>query len=100
MSIEAIQTGDKSQIIDIKLQDASSDIWDKKYRLKNKQGEPVDENIDETYRRVARALSEVEDKGKRETWYERFLWALSPVCIASIDIIFRFPFILVLHGIV
>ncbi|MDC0412265.1 adenosylcobalamin-dependent ribonucleoside-diphosphate reductase [Porticoccus sp.] len=76
MSIEAIQTGDKSQIIDIKLQDASSDIWDKKYRLKNKQGEPVDENIDETYRRVARALSEVEDKGKRETWYERFLWAL------------------------
>jgi ribonucleoside-diphosphate reductase alpha chain len=76
MSIEAIQTGDKSQIIDIKLQDASSDIWDKKYRLKNKQGEPGDENIDETYRRVARALSEVEDKGKRETWYERFLWAL------------------------
>ena len=76
MSIEAIQTGDKSQIIDIKLQDASSDIWDKKYRLKNKQGEPVDKNIDETYRRVARALSEVEDKGKRETWYERFLWAL------------------------
>ena len=76
MSIEAIQTGDKSQIIDIKLQDASSDIWDKKYRLKNKQGEPVDENIDETYRRVAKALSEVEDKGKREIWYERFLWAL------------------------
>jgi ribonucleoside-diphosphate reductase alpha chain len=76
MSIEAIQAGDKSQIIDIKLQDASSDIWDKKYRLKNKQGEPVDKNIDETYRRVARALSEVEDKGKRENWYERFLWAL------------------------
>tara|TARA_B110000444_G_scaffold80_2_gene100 strand:+ start:2351 stop:4501 length:2151 start_codon:yes stop_codon:yes gene_type:complete len=76
MSIEAIQTGDKSQIIDIKLQDASSDIWDKKYRLKNKQGDPVDKNIDETYRRVARALSDVEDKGKRETWYERFLWAL------------------------
>ena len=76
MSIEAIQAGDKSQIIDIKLQDASSDIWDKKYRLKNKQGEPVDKNIDETYRRVARALSEVEDKGKREIWYERFLWAL------------------------
>jgi len=76
MSIEAIQTGDGSQIIDIKLQDASADIWDKKYRLKNKQGEPVDENIDETYRRVARALSDVEEKGKREAWYERFLWAL------------------------
>ena len=76
MSIEAIQTGNDSQIIDIKLQDASADIWDKKYRLKNKQGEPVDENIDATYRRVARALSDVEEKGKREAWYERFLWAL------------------------
>ena len=76
MSIEAIQTGEKSQIIDVKLQEASADIWDKKYRLKNKQGDPVDETIDATYRRVAKALSDVEDKGKRETWYERFLWAL------------------------
>ena len=36
MSIEAIKTSDKPQVIDIKLQDASTDIWDKKYRLKNK----------------------------------------------------------------
>ena len=76
MSIEAIQTGERPQIIDIKLQEASADIWDKKYRLKNKQGDPVDETIDATYRRVAKALSDVEDKGKREAWYERFLWAL------------------------
>jgi len=76
MSIEAIQTSDTSQSIDIKLQDASADIWDKKYRLKNKQGSPVDETIDATYRRVAKALSDVEKKGKREAWYERFLWAL------------------------
>ncbi len=76
MSIEAIQTGERPQIIDVKLQEASADIWDKKYRLKNKQGDPVDETIDATYRRVAKALSDVEDKGKREVWYERFLWAL------------------------
>ena len=76
MSIEAIQTGERPQIIDVKLQEASADIWDKKYRLKNKQGDPVDETIDATYRRVAKALSDVEDKGKREAWYERFLWAL------------------------
>jgi len=76
MSIEAIQTSGTSQAIDIKLQDASADIWDKKYRLKNKQGSPVDETIDATYRRVAKALSDVEKKGKREAWYERFLWAL------------------------
>ncbi len=76
MSIEAIRTSAKSQIIDVKLQDASTDIWDKKYRLKNKQGDPIDETIDATYQRVAKALSDVEDKGKREAWCKRFLWAL------------------------
>lgn len=63
--------------VDIPLQPASYDIWDKKYRLKAKSGEPVDATIDETYQRVARALSEVEITGElREHWYERFLWAL------------------------
>ena len=33
------------------------DIWDKKYRLKTKDGN----NIDETYQRVARALADVEE---------------------------------------
>ena len=41
----------------IPLQPASQDIWDKKYRLKTKQGEPLDADIDGTYQRVARALS-------------------------------------------
>ncbi len=63
--------------VDIPLQPASLDIWDKKYRLKTKTGEPVDTNIDETYQRVARALSEVESTDElRGHWYERFLWAL------------------------
>jgi len=76
MSIEALKTTDELAAIEIKLQTASEDIWDKKYRLKDKSGEPVDETIDSTYRRVARALAEVEEKGKQDVWYERFLWAL------------------------
>ena len=61
----------------IPLQPASQDIWDKKYRLKSKQGEPVDASIDHTYQRVARALAEVEaNPEKRNYWYDRFLWAL------------------------
>ena len=61
---------------DIKLQDASEDIWDKKYRLKSKEGEHIDKTIDDTYRRVAHALAEVEAPEKREHWHEQFLWAL------------------------
>ncbi|HEX5306549.1 MAG TPA: adenosylcobalamin-dependent ribonucleoside-diphosphate reductase, partial [Dyella sp.] len=63
--------------VEIALQPASQDIWDKKYRLKNKAGEPVDDSVDGTYRRVARALSDVEITAElREHWNERFLWAL------------------------
>src|SRR3546814_19617196 len=54
-----------------------SDIWDKKYRLKTKAGEAVDADIDGTYQRVAKALSEAEpDADKRKYWNERFVWAL------------------------
>lgn len=61
----------------IPLQPASYDIWDKKYRLKAKSGVPVDESVDGTYQRVARALSEVEATDElRAHWFERFLWAL------------------------
>ena len=44
---------------EIGYQPASIDIWDKKYRLKSKDGRAIDEDIDETYRRVARALADV-----------------------------------------
>ncbi|MFZ6047980.1 adenosylcobalamin-dependent ribonucleoside-diphosphate reductase [Pseudomonas sp. CR3202] len=61
----------------IALQAASEDIWDSKYRLKHKDGTPIDLTPDATWQRVARALSEVEaDAAAREHWYERFLWAL------------------------
>ncbi len=62
---------------DVALQPASIDIWDKKYRLKTMKGEPVDKDIDATYNRVARALSEVEQtKAKQKEWHGKFLWAL------------------------
>lgn len=61
----------------IPLQPASYDIWDKKYRLKAKSGVPVDDSVDGTYQRVARALSDVEATDElRAHWYERFLWSL------------------------
>jgi ribonucleoside-diphosphate reductase alpha chain len=62
---------------DIPFQPASLDIWDKKYRLKKKDGTPVDGCVDDTFKRVAKALSDVEETDeKRHEWYEKFLWAL------------------------
>jgi ribonucleoside-diphosphate reductase alpha chain len=60
----------------IPFQEASLDIWDKKYRLSAKDGTPVDKTMDDTYKRVARALADVELEPVREQWYERFVWAL------------------------
>ncbi len=71
--VEAIGT----DIQAVPFQEASLDIWDKKYRLKSKIGECIDANIDDTYKRVARAISKVEKTRElREQWYESFLWAL------------------------
>jgi ribonucleoside-diphosphate reductase alpha chain len=62
---------------EVPMQPVSLDIWDKKYRLKSKQGEIIDKDIDDTYQRVARALAEVEiTEEKRTLWYDKFLWAL------------------------
>ncbi|MFM5149085.1 adenosylcobalamin-dependent ribonucleoside-diphosphate reductase [Aeromonas hydrophila] len=58
----------------IPLQDTSFEIWDSKYRLKSKDGVPIDGTIDETYQRVARALAGQESQP--DAWYEPFLWAL------------------------
>jgi ribonucleoside-diphosphate reductase alpha chain len=65
-----------SDITTIPYQEASLDIWDKKYRLSAKNGEPIDRSMDDTYKRVARALADIERDDIRERWYESFLWAL------------------------
>ena len=62
---------------DIPLQDASWDIWDKKYRLKDKQGKPVDKTLVDTFMRVAEATAAVEKTKKgQEKWTKSFFWAL------------------------
>ena len=66
----------ETNVAEILMQDASLDIWDKKYRLKDKESNPVDDDINATYMRVAKALSDVEEESKREEWRERFVWAL------------------------
>ncbi|WP_455208105.1 adenosylcobalamin-dependent ribonucleoside-diphosphate reductase [Kaarinaea lacus] len=72
-SLEALHTS----VEDISFQAASTDIWDKKYRLKKKDGQVIDRNIDETYQRVAKSLAEVEETdAKKAEWREKFLWAL------------------------
>ncbi|MDP3330653.1 MAG: adenosylcobalamin-dependent ribonucleoside-diphosphate reductase [Methylococcaceae bacterium] len=66
-----------NNVTDIPFQDASMDIWDTKYRLKAKDGSAIDATIDDTYKRVAKALSEVEkSKSKQEQYYKEFFWAL------------------------
>ncbi|MDQ3040683.1 MAG: adenosylcobalamin-dependent ribonucleoside-diphosphate reductase, partial [Pseudomonadota bacterium] len=72
--LEAVATDLKQ---DIPMQPTSLDIWDKKYRLKTKQGAPLDADIDGTYKRVARALADAEQTGElQQYWMERFTWAL------------------------
>ena len=76
MKIAHLKTGMVSAS-EIPYQAASLDIWDKKYRLKTKDGRAVDQSMDETYQRVARALADVEGTPeKRSEWFENFLWAL------------------------
>ena len=67
---------DAHTVTDIEFQAASLDIWDAKYRLTAKDGNNIDESIDDTYQRVARALANVEDETQREHYNKEFLWAL------------------------
>ena len=52
----------------------SSRIWDMKYRLKAADGTPVDRTIEDSWRRVARALASVEAEPAR--WEAEFYRAL------------------------
>ncbi|TWB41662.1 ribonucleoside-diphosphate reductase class II [Nitrospirillum pindoramense] len=52
----------------------SSQVWDMKYRFKGPDGAPLDRTVDETWRRVAKALAEAErDPG---LWEPQFYEAL------------------------
>ncbi|KAF0174291.1 MAG: ribonucleoside-diphosphate reductase alpha chain [Rhodobacteraceae bacterium] len=49
-------------------------IWDMKYRLKAADGTPIDGSVEDTWRRIARALAEVEKEPA--LWEDRFYKAL------------------------
>ncbi|WP_116133465.1 adenosylcobalamin-dependent ribonucleoside-diphosphate reductase [Tropicimonas sp. IMCC34043] len=49
-------------------------IWDMKYRLKGADGAPVDVSVEDTWRRIARSLAEVE--AAPAEWEDRFYAAL------------------------
>ena len=59
----------------IELQETSHDIWASKYQLKDHEGQVIDKNPESTLRRVAEALSNLEDNNP-DHWYGEFLWAL------------------------
>jgi ribonucleoside-diphosphate reductase alpha chain len=68
-------TETSDSISTLPLQPASLDIWDKKYRLKDQNEQPVDKTIDDTWKRIARTLAKVEIHNNNY-WEEQFLWAL------------------------
>ena len=49
-------------------------IWDMKYRLKEADGTPIDATVEDTWRRIARSLAEVEDDPS--AWEPEFYAAL------------------------
>ena len=49
-------------------------IWDMKYRLKEADGAAIDRTVEDTWRRIARSLAEVESDPA--LWEERFYAAL------------------------
>lgn len=50
----------------------SHDIWDMKYRLKPASGAAAEQTIEDSWRRVARAMAEAEQPGDREVWADAF----------------------------
>lgn len=55
--------------------DIATQIWDMKYRLKQPDGTPVDQSVEDSWRRVATAVAAAESDPA--LWTERFLGILS-----------------------
>lgn len=56
------------------MQSASYEIWETKYQLKDKDGNAIDQTLDDTFRRVAKGLASVENEPEKAE--EKFLWAM------------------------
>lgn len=86
-AINASTDNQSPDVLNFSLQDTSMELWDRKYRLKNKQGEAIDVTVDDTYKRLACALSELENQSIRDYWYKEFLFALRQGAILAAPII-------------
>jgi ribonucleoside-diphosphate reductase alpha chain len=76
-SVAAHPAGPRATAQALPLQPAAADIWSRKYQLRQKDGTPLDPDVDGMFQRVARALAEVEaTPALRERCHEEFLWAL------------------------
>ena len=68
LRVDELKTADEKEhppvAADVTYQPASIDIWDKKYRLKSKDGTALDQTIDHTFKRIAKALS-----NKSRRWF-------------------------------
>jgi len=62
--------------MNIGLQEASFDIWDTKYRLRDSEGNPVDKDLEASRRRVATALAEAEPAEMRASYEKLYYDAL------------------------
>jgi ribonucleoside-diphosphate reductase alpha chain len=56
-------------------QHISTQIWDMKYRMKEQDGTPIDLTVEDTWRRIAKALASVEEHSK-PGWEKKFYEAL------------------------
>ena len=74
---------ENQDILHVDYQSASLDIWDKKYRLKDISGKSLDLNIEDTLKRVAKALAGVEHPDIQDKWEKEFFWALSSGAIPA-----------------
>ncbi|MFT5756584.1 MAG: ribonucleoside-diphosphate reductase alpha chain [Alteromonadaceae bacterium] len=68
-------TVQESSLDKINLQAASFDIWDKKYCLKDKHGNAQEHSVEDTFKRVAQALADIEPNNQKH-WQEKFYWAM------------------------
>jgi len=56
-------------------------IWDMKYRFKQADGTPIDETVEDSWRRIARSLAAVETASA--DWEPKFYWAQFPTVWAG-----------------
>lgn len=60
--------------MEIELQETSVETWGNKYQLKDNEKNPVDNSVEDTYKRVAKALAKVETESSY--WEEKFVYAM------------------------